>query len=119
MNNYIHSLGVPEKFEFVEVLGFDEMLLSMVPTPVYAVMMLFPISEASEAAKNQQAKDHAADPKKNPVSEKVYFLKQVIGNACGTVGLVHGILNAAEHLDLKEDGFFAKFLKQTKGPWSL
>lgn len=115
MNNYIHSLGVPEKFSFHEVLGFDEMLLSMVPSPAYAVLMLFPIGEASEQAKADQEKQFAEAPEKNPVSEDVYFLKQIIGNACGTIGLLHGILNAADSLELQKDKFFAKFLQQTKG----
>lgn len=116
MNNYIHSLGVPEHFSFHEVLGFDEMLLSMIPSPVYAVLMLFPISEASEKAKMDQEDAVGANPDSNPVSKDVWFVKQNIGNACGTIGLLHGILNAAQNgVQLLDDGFFAKFLAETRG----
>lgn len=29
------------------------------------------------------------------VSEKVYFMKQTVGNACGTIGLLHAVGNLA------------------------
>jgi len=34
------------------------------------------------------------------VSEKVYFLKQTVGNACGTIGLLHAIGNNLSQLEL-------------------
>lgn len=33
-------------------------------------------------------------------SEKVYFTKQTVGNACGTVGVIHAIGNAASDIKL-------------------
>lgn len=34
------------------------------------------------------------------VSPNVYFLKQTIGNACGTVGLLHAVLNVQDQVNL-------------------
>ncbi len=34
------------------------------------------------------------------MSEKVYFLKQTVGNACGTIGLLHAIGNNLSQLEL-------------------
>merc|ERR1719498_2320003 len=90
MTKYIHSLGVSEKFVMHEVFGVDDMLLGMVPQPVYAVLMLFPISEASE--KHKEEEEAARD--KNEKHD-VYYMKQVVGNACGTIGLTHAVLNNA------------------------
>ena len=33
-------------------------------------------------------------------SKKVYFTKQTVGNACGTVGVIHAIGNAASSIKL-------------------
>jgi ubiquitin carboxyl-terminal hydrolase L3 len=34
------------------------------------------------------------------LSKRVYFTKQTVGNACGTVGVIHAIGNAASKLKL-------------------
>lgn len=33
------------------------------------------------------------------VSSDVYFMKQTIGNACGTIGLIHAVANNQRHLE--------------------
>lgn len=42
--------------------------------------------------------------KKQPqeVSPDVYFIKQTIGNACGTIGLIHALANNQAHLEFGE-----------------
>ena len=82
----------------------------MVPQPVLAVLLLFPISDASEAYKREEEARIAAQR----TSPKLYWMKQTVGNACGTVGLTHVALNLADKLQLKEGSFFANFLAQTK-----
>lgn len=36
------------------------------------------------------------------VSPDVYFIKQTIGNACGTIGLIHAVANNQAHLQFGE-----------------
>lgn len=36
------------------------------------------------------------------VSPDVYFVKQTIGNACGTIGLIHAVANNQAHLEFGE-----------------
>ena len=36
------------------------------------------------------------------VSKSVYFMKQTVGNACGTVGILHSIANNLDKVDLSE-----------------
>jgi len=97
MNKYIWRLGVSRSFEFVEILGVDKDLLSMVPQPVFAVLMLFPVSDASENHRRRQ-RDEIANSGQM-YSDSVYWMKQFIGNACGTIGLIHA--------------FFSKFILET------
>ena len=45
----------------------------------------------------------------------VFFCRQTIGNACGTIGIVHSLANNAEHLTMSGDGFIGNFIAKTKG----
>lgn len=36
------------------------------------------------------------------VSPDIYFIKQTIGNACGTIGLIHAVANNQAHLQFGE-----------------
>ena len=40
------------------------------------------------------------------VSPNVYFMKQTIGNACGTVAIVHSIANNMDVLELVGKSYF-------------
>ena len=41
-------------------------------------------------------------------------MKQTIGNACGTIALLHAIGNNRHHIKIKEDSFLDKFFKVTE-----
>ncbi|GJQ15974.1 hypothetical protein GpartN1_g7765.t1 [Galdieria partita] len=98
LSGYLHKLGVEENVSLVDVLSPD--LLDIVPRPVYAVILLYPL-------KSQQ------NTKATKEDTKVYFCKQTISNACGTVALVHAVLNNIHRLDCKKDSFFDKFYQAT------
>ena len=61
---------------FHDIFGFDPDLLAMVPTPCHAVLLLFPITDASEKAKDAEAAEIQAtgqDVSKN-VSEFLFMI---------------------------------------------
>ena len=45
MNSFLRRMGVPADWEINDVFGLEEELLSMLPQPVLALLLLFPISE--------------------------------------------------------------------------
>jgi len=112
MNKYVRQLGVDGPYAFVDIYGIDDDMLGMVPQPVLAVLLLFPVSPASEAHRKEEEKTLARDGQN--VGAGVYFTKQTVGNACGTVGLVHAILNNSQHLTFEKNKFFSNFLLETK-----
>ena len=62
---------------FHDIFGFDPDLLAMVPTPCHAVLLLFPITDASEKAKDTEAAEIQAtgqDVSEN-VSEILFILR--------------------------------------------
>lgn len=111
MTKFVNSLGMKPTWQFGDVYGLDPDLLSMVPRPVCAVLLLFPITETSETFK-QQEEDKLKD-KPQEVSPDVYFIKQTIGNACGTIGLIHAVANNLPHLDFESSSALKTFIDQT------
>lgn len=108
MNQFLWGLGLPlDEAECCDVYGFDEELLEMVPKPVLAVLFLYPLTAQSEAERIQQ-EGIEMDP-----SSKVYFMKQTVGNACGTIGLLHAVGNITSEIKLTEGSYLDKFFKST------
>ncbi|MBW0485058.1 hypothetical protein O181_024773 [Austropuccinia psidii MF-1] len=100
MNSWSAALGLStESASFADVYGLEEELLSMVPRPVYAVLMLFPISEeyeadrASERERVEKEREKLGPEFIKRMDENVVFIKQTINNACGTIGLLHALAN--------------------------
>ncbi|KAK8614086.1 hypothetical protein V6N13_122461 [Hibiscus sabdariffa] len=108
MNQFLWGLGIPEtEAECCDVYGLDDELLAMVPQPVLAVLFLYPITSQTEEERLQQ------DNEKRNVSRKVYFMKQTVGNACGTIGLLHSVGNVTSEIKLQEGSFLDRFFKST------
>ena len=115
MNKYCQKLGFPADsgYQFVDVLSTEDWGLGMVPKPVIAVVMLFPISEASE--KHKAAEQAAIEADGQACSAAVYHTKQTVGNACGTVGLIHAVANGCPAAGIELGGWFKDFLDKTRG----
>ncbi|CAG8492300.1 16424_t:CDS:2 [Dentiscutata erythropus] len=111
MNNYIHKLGLSSQWEYTDVYGLDEELLLMIPQPVKAFLLLFPISEAHETYTKAQIE--SIKEKGQEISPNVLFYKQTISNACGTIGLVHSLANNRDSIPI-EDGPLKLLLDKTK-----
>ncbi|KAL1136591.1 hypothetical protein V6Z11_A12G249200 [Gossypium hirsutum] len=108
MNQFLWGLGLPEnEAECCDVYGLEDELLAMVPQPVLAVLFLFPITSQTEEERLGQ------DNEKRDVSSKVYFMKQTVGNACGTIGLLHGVGNVTSEIKLQEGSYLDRFFKST------
>jgi len=102
-------LGVGKEWAFSDVLGLDEELLAFVPAPCIAVMFLFPYSKMKLFRKELTP---------TPVHPDLYFMQQLVGNACGTVAVVHCLANNLHKLSLS-NGFFKQFLEKTKSTTPL
>ncbi|EAZ31529.1 ubiquitin carboxyl-terminal hydrolase 3 isoform X1 [Oryza sativa Japonica Group] len=108
MNQFMRGLGVPAEAGFCDVYGLDDEMLAMVPQPVLAVILLYPQDRKKESVASPSS---TVESKK--LSKNVYFTKQTIGNACGTVGIIHAIGNALSRIKLVEGSYFDRFYKQT------
>lgn len=111
MSKFLNSLGMKPTWQFGDVYGLDPELLNMVPRPVCAVLLLFPITEKYEAFKQEE--EDKLKTQKQDISSDVYFIKQTIGNACGTIGIIHAVANNLKHLEFNSDSALKKFIEKT------
>jgi ubiquitin carboxyl-terminal hydrolase L3 len=84
----------------------------MIPRPCLGVLMLFPIKDSSEEYSATEKAKIESDGQ--TVSENVYYMKQTVGNACGTVGILHSLLNAKNTIEFEPDSYLANFNNDTK-----
>ena len=86
----------------------------MVPQPTHAILLLFPITEASEKARLEHASTRNDDDAASVVSPSVWFTRQTIGNACGTIGVLHAVANTQHEYSIADDSWFARFFAATR-----
>ncbi|PWZ45106.1 Ubiquitin carboxyl-terminal hydrolase 3 [Zea mays] len=129
-NQFVWSLGVPEDdVEFHDVYGLDADALDMVPQPVLAVVLCFPDPPQDASYLSEQL---LISGEKLPISlycawcfmlpcvtqetqDQIYFIKQIesLGNACGTIALLHAVGNASSKVNLVENSCLDLFFKST------
>ncbi|CAL8069710.1 unnamed protein product [Calicophoron daubneyi] len=100
----MHNLGIKEGWEFVDVYSLDPEMLGVIPRPVLAVLLLFPITDASKANPLGQL----------VVNKDIMFIKQTIANACGTVALLHSIVNNQDSLEFKDRSLIDELLEKLR-----
>ncbi|KAJ3104165.1 ATP-binding cassette sub- A member 1 [Phlyctochytrium bullatum] len=83
-------------------------MLAFVPRPVIAILLLFPVTDKYEAFRKEQ--EERLKNGGNVVSPSVYFLRQTISNACGTIGILHSLANNTGRLTLSPTGVLKRIL---------
>merc|ERR1711997_815569 len=109
MTRLLRGGGVPEPWNVTDVFGLDPDLLVMVPQPVKALILLFPMTDASE--KFMKARADSMSTKDYPSG--LFYTHQTVSNACGTVALLHSVGNSVQEFTLKDDGVLDQFYKAT------
>ena len=106
---YSRRLGLDENLEFHDVLALENWALEMIPSPVQSIMLLFPISEASERERRFSTSELG--------DASLFFVKQTIGNACGTIAVLHTLVNLHRMNKIKVDSnsYVSRMLDATMG----
>lgn len=104
-------MGVPDKWSMQDVWSLDEDCLNTIQRPVLAVILLFPCTEQYYKFRDQQFDE--IQKKGQTISPKLYYMKQIVQNACGTVALIHSIANSKDQINLL-DGHLKTFLKESE-----
>ncbi|KAF3040168.1 hypothetical protein E8E11_002380 [Didymella keratinophila] len=100
MNHLARAFGMDDKLSFYDIYSLtDPDLLAFIPRPVYALLVIIPLTPTWDEARTTEDADKGDHTGKGD-DEPVIWFKQTIGNACGSIGLVHSLLNsgASEHI---------------------
>lgn len=93
LTTLLHELGLSRALAIHDVYSLTEpSLLSFIPRPALALLLVFPVSAAYES--HRLAEDSLqAEYKASGDAEPVLWYKQTIRNACGLIGLLHAASN--------------------------
>jgi len=111
LNSYISNLGFDTScHKFYDVFSTEEWALSMIPQGAIAVLMLYPLTKAQ--LKYQKEEVEELKNIEEVASSSVWHMKQRIGNACGTIGVLHALGNIPESIHqaaIPSDTWLGKF----------
>jgi ubiquitin carboxyl-terminal hydrolase L3 len=104
ITKYAIKLGLdPTTAVFSEVFSFEEELTAFVPHPVYSFIFLFPVGPSDGPL---ELRHQDVVPLPTPVP---WFAKQFVGDGCGTLAVIHSVLNNITSIRVQPDSWFATF----------
>ncbi|WVR07037.1 hypothetical protein IAU60_004076 [Kwoniella sp. DSM 27419] len=107
--DWSQPIGLPESLTFQDLFSLDPDFLQYVPAPHRAVLLLFPTEGKLGELRREEEK--AYREKGGWKGQGVWYIRQTIPNACGSIGLLHSLLNLPEQSQdsLSPDSQLAKF----------
>lgn len=111
MTSMMTKLGLSPSLAFHDVFSIDDPdLLAFIPRPAYALLLVFPISDTYEKFRHDEDASKEAYTGSGD-GEDVIWYKQTIGNACGLIGLLHGVSNGPARFQIQSDSDLDKLIK--------
>jgi ubiquitin carboxyl-terminal hydrolase L3 len=93
MNQLATTLGLSSELQFYDVYSLDELeLLSDIPRPVLALLVVIPLTSAWDRSRKAEDANKVLYTGCGP-EEPVIWFKQTIGHACGSIGVLHSVIN--------------------------
>lgn len=116
LTEYCRNLGLPDFIQFHDVLGAEDWALEMIPHPVKAIVLLYPLGNEEDTHTSVGFGSTGG----------VFFMKQIVENACGTIAVLHEMANlhVQGKLSFSEDSYVKRMLDavcdtspQQRGEW--
>jgi len=105
MNKLLSAIGVPETYKIHDVLGVEEENVADLPGNLKALLLVLP--------KDDFYKEARAEKGSGSEAPGVTFIQQSGGNMCGTVCLIHAVVNGVEEVQM-EDCPLKSYLDEVK-----
>ncbi|KAF8955885.1 hypothetical protein BDZ97DRAFT_1855082 [Flammula alnicola] len=93
MNQLAYQLGLSKDLAFHDIYSLhDPDLLAFVPRPVFALLVTIPMTPTWLQSRQEEDAPQGIYEACGP-DEPVIWFKQTIGHACGSIALLHSLLN--------------------------
>ncbi|KAL4812197.1 ubiquitin carboxyl-terminal hydrolase [Aspergillus spinulosporus] len=108
MNQLATKLGLSSELRFYDVYSLDELeQLAHIPRPALALLVVIPLTPAWDESRKAEDADKDSYTGFGP-DEPVIWFKQTIGHACGSIGLLHSLINGPAVDFIKPDSDLAE-----------
>ena len=108
MTTLARKLGLSPDLIFHDVYSLtDPDLLALIPRPVHALLVILPLTPTWHASRIAEDAPKTAYAGKGP-SEPIIWFKQTIGEACGSIGLIHSVMNGPAKAHILPNSVFTK-----------
>lgn len=81
ISQYTRTLGGPQNVSFCDILSTEDWALDMIPQPVHAILLVYPIKESSEKRSKELQQSNKLECEKNDEKKRIlphlWFTKQV------------------------------------------
>lgn len=95
MTTLVQKLGLSPTLAFHDVFSIDDPdMISFVPRPASALLLVFPVSKSYEEFRMQED-EYKPNYEGTGPDEPVIWYKQTIRNACGLIGILHAVSNGS------------------------
>ncbi|TGO50120.1 hypothetical protein BOTNAR_0405g00100 [Botryotinia narcissicola] len=113
MNALAIILGLSPALNFYDICSFTGMnSLKNIPRPVYALLFSIPFTSTWNSI--TRAKEMAKPPYKGSGPDQpVIWFKQAIADACGSMGLLHCLLNGQAHRYILPETILSRLYQQS------
>lgn len=110
MTHLVRQLGLSPNLAFHDVYSLTEpSLLSFLPRPALALLLVFPVTPTYEKFRQQEDSSRGEYGGFGEGEEVVWF-KQTIRNACGLIGLLHAVCNGGARQQIQDGSDLQKLL---------
>lgn len=107
MNQLATKLGLSSELHSYDVYSLnDSEQLAHIPRPALALLVIIPLTPAWDRSRKAEDADKAPYTGSGP-DEPVIWFKQTIGHACGSIGLLHSVINGPAVDFIKRDSDLA------------
>ena len=107
---YSKKLGINmDAVDFTFIFSLDEEMFSFYPQPIYALLFIYP-----QGDKDSIFHTRCMEQPENLLDPIPWFTHQKMKNQCGTIALIHSVMNCLDNIPLAEGSWFANFKEVSK-----